>query len=167
MRPSLGVTRRSGREGLAEVALRASSFAYTMSMHTALYREVKQINNQIAKGIKKYGGVLIVGRVHMMQYPNPDTGMRMAYMKDCYCSDGGESVDAVFKRESREQATIGPQRGRGGPPRAFMSASKFPTPPSIGAPPYGQVEERFLMWAEPASNSRRQLKDIPAVMSAR
>lgn len=167
IKPRLGITRNSGREGVAEIALRASALGYTLSMHTALFREVKQINTQVARGIKQYGGVLIVGRMHMMQYPNPDTGMRVAYMKDCYCADGGKTVDEVFTPEVSEQASIGPQRGKGGPPRAYMSAAKFPPPPSISPPPYGQVEERFLLWAEPASNSKRQLKDIPAVMRSR
>ncbi|SFR56589.1 hypothetical protein [Litoreibacter janthinus] len=167
IKPRLGIMRNSGREGMAEIALRASSFAYNMSMHHALYREIKQINDQIARGVKQYGGVLIVGRVHMMQYPNPDTGVRMAYMKDCYCADAGKSVDEVFKEETVERAAIGPQQGKGGAPRAYMSAAKFPMPPYISPPPYGQVEERFLMWAEKALLKKRELKDIPAVMNTR
>ncbi|WP_134014263.1 MULTISPECIES: hypothetical protein [Litoreibacter] len=167
------VQRRAGigqgaKSGLAEVALIATSRMYLASLDNRFWEAIQDMSRDIVDGIKKHGGVLIVGRVSMMPTPNPDTGIRQTFFYDAYIKDGAKSIDELFTPTVKSDATpafVGPQPWAGlsktkpasmGPREtAFIGAAKY-GPPKAWVPPRGyMVLGEYKVFATSTTNAKR------------
>lgn len=150
LKSRFGIVKNADYRGnQTEIARQATALNHTMHIRHSLDRDIKSIKDQVAKGVEKYGGVLIVEQVHMAINPDPITGVRETKLKGGHCADGAKDIEQVMRKNKAEPASIGTQRGKRTPSRMSSNSGKFPNPPMISPPPYGMVEDQILIWAEP------------------
>ena len=146
--------------GVTEVALMATSRHHLNSINDKLWDTIQKMSDDILDGIKKHGGVLIIGRVSMMPSPNPETNMRQTFFYDAYIKDGAKSIDALYAprvKSTADQPFVGP-KVKGGPKTsgASMSASKYPPPKPWIAPAGYMILGEYQVFATSVTNKWRR-----------